>query len=141
MYEIHLMATTLFPRVLLLLLAAAALQAGVLGCAGAADKWEGTVDAGFRYRTAEKQTIVGDVPADSFAARAGLAPNDVVVSVDGVDVTSATAEQVLAAVRGPSGSIARLTVSRDGGLVEVAVERTPRARADALGKAAAGSSE
>ena len=97
------------------------------------------MDAGFRYRTAEKQTVVGDVPAGSFAARAGLAANDVVVSVDGVNVTNATAEEVLAAVRGPSGSIARLTVSRDGALVEVAVERTPRARAEAKGKAAAGS--
>jgi C-terminal processing protease CtpA/Prc len=132
------MATTFFQRVVRLLLSVA-LPAAVLGCAGAVDKWEGTVDAGFRYRTAEKQTIVGDIPQGSFAARAGLLPNDVVVSVDGVDVTNATAEEVLAAVRGPSGSIARLIVSRDGGLVEVAVERTPRTRAEAKRKAAAGS--
>jgi len=136
MYEIHLMATTFFQRVLFVV-AAAVLPAAVLGCAGAADRWEGTVDAGFRYRTAEKQTIVGDVPQGSFAARAGLLPNDVVVSVDGVDVTDATAEAVLAAVRGPTGSIARLVVSRDGGLIELAIERTPRAKAEARKKASA----
>src|SRR5512137_2862297 len=119
MYEIHLMATTFFQRAARVV-AAVALPAAVLGCASVVDKWEGTVDAGFRYRTAEKQTVVGDVPEGSLAARAGLAPNDVVVSVDGVDVTSATAEEVLTAVRGPSGSIARLVVLRDGGLVEVA---------------------
>ena len=138
MYEIHLMATPFFQRLARPLVV---LGLAALGCAGVVDKWEGTVDASFRYRTAEKQTIVGDVQKGSLAERAGLLRNDVIVAVDGVDVTSATAEQVLAAVRGPSGSIARLTVSRDGGLVEVAVERTPRARADALGKAAAGSSE
>jgi S1-C subfamily serine protease len=136
MYEIHLMATPFFRR---LVRSLALVAVAALGCAGIADKWEGTVDASFRYRTAEKQTVVGDVPRGSLAERAGLLKNDLVVAVDGVEVTNATAEQVLAAVRGPSGSIARLTVSREGGLVEVAVERTPRARAEALGKAAAGS--
>jgi C-terminal processing protease CtpA/Prc len=137
MYEIHRMATTFFQSAVRLHMFLALLT--VLGCAGAAERWEGSVDASFRYRTAEKQTVVGDVRPGSFAARAGLLPNDVVVAVDGVDVTNAAAEEVLAAVRGPTGSIARLTVSRGGGLVEVAVERTPRAKIEAKGKAAAGS--
>jgi len=134
MYEIHLMTATFFQRNTRILIAIMGLAA--FGCSGVVDKWEGSVDAGFRYRTAEKQTIVGDVPAGSFSERAGLKPNDVVVSVDGLDVTNATAAEVLAAVRGPSGSVARLTVSREGGLVEVAVERTPRKKAEAKEEAA-----
>jgi C-terminal processing protease CtpA/Prc len=132
MYEIHRMTTIFFGRAARLL---ACLAAAATLCCGAAGRWEGTVDAAFRYRTAEKQTVVGDVAPGSLAARAGLLANDVVVSVDGVDVTNATAEEVLAAVRGPTGSMARIAVSRGGALVEIAVERTPRARAEAKGKA------
>jgi C-terminal processing protease CtpA/Prc len=139
MYEIHLMITIFFHRGGGLAAAALVPALAAIACSGTVGRWDGTVDAGFRYRTAEKQTIVGDVPAGSFAERAGLAPNDIVVAVDGVDVTNATAAEVLAAVRGPSGSVARLTVARDGGLVEIAVERTPRDRARAAAAAAAGS--
>ena len=135
MYEIHLMTTTYFRRLArpLLFLGASAL----VSCAGAASRWDGTGDAGFRYRTAEKQTIVGDVPAGSLAERAGLQSNDVVVAVDGADVTNATAAEVLAAVRGPTGSVARLTVSRDGAIVEIEVERTPLKLAESREGAAA----
>jgi C-terminal processing protease CtpA/Prc len=85
------------------------------------------VDATFSYRTVERQTIVRGVPPRSFSERAGLQPNDVVVAVDGVDVTNATADEVIAALRGPSGSVARLKIARGGNVVEVAVERVPRA--------------
>ena len=96
-------------------------------CCGAAGRWDGTVDAAFSYRTAERQTVVHAVPAGSFSERAGLQANDIVISVDGVDVTNATADEVIAAMRGPSGSVARLAISREGNVVEIAVERIPRA--------------
>jgi S1-C subfamily serine protease len=131
MYEIQLMKSTPFRRSFHVA-AVFAVIAACCGCAAAANRWDGTVDAAFGYRTAERQTIVRGVAPQSFSARAGLQLNDVLVAVDGVDVTNATADEVLAAMRGPSGSVARLTVSRDGAVVEVAVERVPRARKEEL---------
>jgi C-terminal processing protease CtpA/Prc len=126
MYEIHLMAATTFRRRADLAIAAAALTAAI-ACPGCVDRWQGTVDAGFRYRTADKQTVVREIPPGSFAERAGLAPNDVVIAVDGVSVTNASAQEVLAAMHGPTGTIARLTILREGTVVEIAIERTPLA--------------
>lgn len=125
MYEIQLMKSTPF-RYALSRVALFAVIAACCACAGAAGRWEGTVDAAFSYRTVERETIVRGVPPRSFSERAGLRPNDVVVAVDGVDITSATAEEVIAAMRGPTGSVARLKVARGGEIVEVAVERIPR---------------
>jgi|WetSurMetagenome_2_1015567.scaffolds.fasta_scaffold1431356_1 C-terminal processing protease CtpA/Prc len=126
MYEIHLMKSTFFrhrlvPAAIFVVIAASC------GCAGAASRWDGTVDAAFSYRTAERQTIVRGVLPQSFAERAGLQLNDIIVAVDGVDITEATADEVIAAMRGPTGSVARLAISRGGAVVEVAVERIPRA--------------
>ncbi|HEX3243959.1 MAG TPA: S41 family peptidase [Chloroflexota bacterium] len=57
------------------------------------------------------------------AARAGVQPGDVVLSVDGQDVGGLTLQQVSARVRGPKGSVVKLLLLRGTETVELAVER------------------
>jgi hypothetical protein len=45
--------------------------------------------------------------------------------VDGEDVTEAAFEVVRAAMRGPVGSFAVLTIQRDGAISDIEVERRP----------------
>lgn len=83
----------------------------------------GSVDAVFRYRTAEHSTIIYEVKPGSFSEEAGLKPGDVLLAIDGQDVTNATYEGVRAALRGPVGTEAVLTVKRGAKIIEIAVER------------------
>jgi carboxyl-terminal processing protease len=58
-------------------------------------------------------TIAGALP-DSPAQKAGLKPGDVMLQVDGEDVTDLPLERVVERVRGPAGSVVRLRVARKG---------------------------
>lgn len=61
------------------------------------------------------QSVTVVAPLDgSPAAQAGLKANDVVVKVDGKDVTSLSLDQVVAKIRGPKGTSVTLTVVRPG---------------------------
>lgn len=102
------------------------LIAVTMGCSGAQDKWWGSVDASFKYRPDDHSCIVHEVPPGSRSARAGLEVGDLVVAVDGEDLTRATLEGVLASMRGPVGTIASLTVKRGSAIHELRVERSPR---------------
>jgi carboxyl-terminal processing protease len=57
------------------------------------------------------------------AARAGVQPGDVVLSVDGQDVSGLSVQQVSAKVRGPKGSVVTLLLLRGIETVELAIER------------------
>ena len=63
-------------------------------------------------------TIEGS-PAES----AGLAPDDVVIEVDGADVMGWTVDEVTSTVRGEAGSEVTLTVLRDGHQFDVTITR------------------
>jgi carboxyl-terminal processing protease len=52
---------------------------------------------------------------DSPAQRAGLLPQDVILKVDGVDVTGKSAAEVAALIRGPRGTTVTLTIRRGAG--------------------------
>ena len=68
---------------------------------------------------------VESVVADTEAARAGLAPDDLVIAVNGRSVASrAAVEQALGGLA--AGDPVRLTVVRDGAVVECAVGPRPR---------------
>jgi C-terminal processing protease CtpA/Prc len=54
---------------------------------------------------------------------AGLKPGDVLLAVDGDDITNVSYEGVRAALRGPVGSKAVLTVKRGAEIIEITVER------------------
>ncbi|MBI5422074.1 S41 family peptidase [Candidatus Peregrinibacteria bacterium] len=48
------------------------------------------------------------------AKQAGLQPEDVIIKVDGEDVTNFTLEQVVMRIRGPKGTKVKLTIGRKG---------------------------
>jgi carboxyl-terminal processing protease len=64
-------------------------------------------------------STIDDTPAD----RAGLEPDDVVLAVDGADITGWTVDEITATVRGPAGSEVVLTVDRDGEIFDVTITR------------------
>ncbi len=70
--------------------------------------WQGSLDAQLRYRPQDSTTAVVTVRKNSFSEEAGLLPGDLILAVDGVNVTGASFEEVLAAVRGPVGTMARV---------------------------------
>jgi carboxyl-terminal processing protease len=64
-------------------------------------------------------STIDDTPAD----RAGLEPDDVVLAVDGDDITGWTVDEITATVRGPAGSEVVLTVDRSGEIFDVTITR------------------
>ena len=105
---------------------AVALAAAALAVAcGGADRWTGAVDAVFRYRPADHSTVVHRIRPESASEAAGMQPGDRILAVDGEDVTDLSFEAVRAALRGPVGTRATLTVERGDRLLEIAVERMP----------------
>jgi len=96
-----------------------------LACSGTADKWTGSVDAVFRYRPGDRSTLVYEIRPGTAAEQAGLQSGDRILAVDGDDVTEAPFEAVRAAMRGPVGSVAILTIQRDNVVSDIEVERRP----------------
>ena len=96
-----------------------------LSCAEYNVNWEGSVDAVFRYRPQDSTTAVVEVRPHSFAEEAGLKTDDLILAVDGTDVTAMTFDQVRAALRGPVGSTVRLTVKRNDAVTDLSIERRP----------------
>lgn len=63
--------------------------------------------------TGKSLKVVSPIPG-SPAEKAGLKPGDLIIAVDGKDVTGMDGSLVLEMVRGPAGSIVHLTVQREG---------------------------
>lgn len=57
--------------------------------------------------------IISPMPG-SPAEKAGLKPNDVVIGIDGEDMTGVDGELVRQRILGPEGTIVRMTISREG---------------------------
>lgn len=93
------------------------------GCAASSDRWTGSVDAVFRYRPKEQSTVVFKVRPGSASKEAKLEPGDVLLKVDGVDVSNVSYEEIREALRGPVGTSALLSVKRGSTTVEIKVER------------------
>ncbi len=64
-----------------------------------------------------------EVPPGTLSEKAGLEPGDVLLAVDGEDVTKASKGAVMAALKGPIGTIAVLTVKRGGRILDIPIER------------------
>lgn len=73
---------------------------------------EGFGGLGITIRYDDGATRVDKVHANTPAARAGLRPDDVITHVDGTPIRGIGQAEVVAALRGPIGSDARLTVHR-----------------------------
>lgn len=72
--------------------------------------------------TGEFLVIMSPMP-NSPAEAAGILPNDVVVGIDGNDMTGLDPILVLDKILGPAGSKIKLTISRDGEILEFELER------------------
>ena len=108
----------------------AAMAMILLSCSGASDKWMGTVDATFKYRPDDHTTTVFDVPRGTKSYTAGLVAGDRVLAVDGADLTSVSLGEVLAAMNGPVGSVAVVTVQRGAEVIDLEVERMREKKKD-----------
>ena len=85
--------------------------------------WPGGVHAIFGW--SEEGVRVVNVPANGPAHTAGLHENDRVVAIDGVPVAGLSEEQVQKKLTGEVGTIAVLSVLRDGEPLEIKIERAP----------------
>ena len=101
---------------------AIAVLSGLL-LAGCVEPWISSVDAGFRYNTKTNRTVVFEVMPGTLSEKAGLEPGDILLAVDGEDISTASKGAVLAALKGPIGSTAVLTVKRGGQILEIPIER------------------
>lgn len=97
----------------------------LVGCATGVDRWTGSVDAVFRYRSKDNSTVIFKVRPESASAAANLTAGDVLLAVDGVDITGSSYQEIREALRGPVGTWAVLTVRRGSETVEIEVERKP----------------
>ncbi len=93
---------------------------------GCAEPWISSIDAGFRYNTKNHRTMVFDVSPGTISEEAGLKPGDIVLAVDGEDITSAPKRAVMVALKGPIGTMAVLTIKRGSQIMEISVERKRR---------------
>jgi C-terminal processing protease CtpA/Prc len=97
----------------------------LIGCGGATDHWTGSVDAVFSYRPSDNSTVIHKIRAESFAKKAGLNVEDILLAVDGVEVTNSSYKTVRKALRGPVGTEAVLTIKRGEEILEITIERRP----------------
>ena len=75
---------------------------------------EGFGGLGITIRYDDGRTHIDKVHADTPAARAGLRPGDIITHVDGTPIEGLGQPDVVAILRGPIGSDARLEVRREG---------------------------
>jgi C-terminal processing protease CtpA/Prc len=113
------------PWVVALVLVAVFVWPALTGCVVNPVTWTGSVDAVFKYQTKKKSTVVYKVRPESFSEEAGLKEKDVLLAVDGHDLSNSSYEMVRAALRGPVGTIAKVTVKRGEEIVELGIERKP----------------
>ena len=62
----------------------------------------------------EGQVIVASPLKGSPAQRAGLLPQDIVIKVDDEEIASLSLQEVVSKIRGPAGTVVRLTILREG---------------------------
>lgn len=68
--------------------------------------------------------IIAKVFDNSPAAKAGLKENDIIMKVNGKDVTKNTLSEIAAVVKGDKGTIVNITIKRDGKEKEITLTRS-----------------
>ena len=99
---------------------AVGLALALLGCAP--DR--GTIGA-VLAQTPDQRLVLRDVPPDLASGRAGLAPGDELLLIDGRDVRDLDEKGVRRALAGAVGDAVKLTLLREGRVIRVTVRRTP----------------
>ena len=69
--------------------------------------------------------VVKQVLANNAAVEAGLKVNDVILTIDGRSVTGMPLIDVVRLIRGPAGSVVKLTVLRLGVPLTISITRRP----------------
>ncbi len=83
----------------------------------------GSIGAIMSKSHVDGRVVVRTVPADMESARAGLAPEDELLFIDGVDVRRMSPEEIHQALIGPLGTTVDLTVMRRTDIVRLRVQR------------------
>lgn len=105
------------------------LLGGTLGCAVGNDEahWRGTIPARYALDVQGGSVQLTDITYDEGKHGAvGLLVGDVLLAVDGADVTNLSKRQIDALLSGPVGSDLNLTVLRGGETKQIVVERRPK---------------
>lgn len=101
------------------------LALALVACDDLGGAWMGGIGAVLRHRARERSLVVQDVPPRGNAASAGLRPGDRVIAIDDVPVAELDARGIVTRLRGPVGSVVRLTVAREGATRTLRLERAP----------------
>ena len=84
------------------------------------DSFEGI---GVQFQVKGGEMVVISALDDTPASKAGLQPNDVIVSVDGTELKDKTTQEVMKLIRGPKGSEVKLVIRRGSSSFEVKLTR------------------
>ncbi|MEO8874591.1 MAG: PDZ domain-containing protein [Polyangiaceae bacterium] len=87
--------------------------------------WDGSVGAVFARDNPTGRVFVRDAPSDMAGAKAGLLVGDELVSIDGHPVKPMYPADLQKALEGRVGTKVKLQVLRNGGLMNLEVERGP----------------
>lgn len=83
----------------------------------------GSIGAMLAKQRSDGKVLVRSVPADMESAKAGLEAGDEVLSIDGRDARTMSAQEIHEALVGEVGTTVHLTVARRGTVVRVQVKR------------------
>ena len=83
----------------------------------------GSIGAMLSKQKTDGRVMVRSVPSDMESAKAGLEPGDEILSIDGRDARTMSAQEIHEALVGDVGSTVDLTVARKGTVVRVQVKR------------------
>lgn len=81
-----------------------------------------------RFGWSEEGLRVVEVPPRGPADRAGLRPDDRIVTIDGTPVSTLSMREAVEQLRGPIGSELKLKVLREGETIDLVVRRAPYRR-------------
>ncbi len=95
-----------------------------LGVAMACSPQRGTIGA-VLSRSPTGRIVIQEAPADLAAARAGLAPGDELLLVDGRDARAMDDPELRRALQGEPGTVVHLTAQRGEAVVRASVRLTP----------------
>ncbi len=95
------------------------LVAALMFAMGCMSEWKGGVNVAFKQD--DTKTLIALVP--EYSKVTGLEPGDILLAVDGEDVTNMAFKNIRALLQGPVGSFTVLTIRRDMQVITLEVER------------------
>lgn len=78
---------------------------------------------GVQFELRDQRAVVKSVDPNGPGAQAGLKPDDLILNVDGQSVAEMSDEKIASAIRGPAGTVVRITISRGGTSRDLVITR------------------